>query len=157
MKITKNNQYGAYATATQTVAQTRQVVMLFDGAIRFMKQAKEAIARKDFEERYNLLVKTSEILMGLQGALDFEKGADIAKILYGYYASIDSRLFAIHRTNDLAACDHILKELKEMRDAWEHVDSRQTVKSERQAYEEPVPAAVISGPATVFESVAVSV
>lgn len=71
-----------------TVAKTRQVVMLYDGAIRYMQQAKQAINNKEIEERYKLLVRVSEILMGLQSALDFEQGGDVARILYDFYSLI---------------------------------------------------------------------
>ena len=39
--------YKAYSRANHTVSKTRQVVMLYDGAIRFMQQAAEAMEKKD--------------------------------------------------------------------------------------------------------------
>lgn len=117
-----SQQYRAYANAAMTVGKVRQVVMLYDGAIRFVKQATEAIAAGDFETRYNQLVKTSEIITGLQNSLDFEQGGDISKLLYDYYASIDARLFTVHRSNDVKMCEAIVKELKMMRDAWDQID-----------------------------------
>ncbi|MCQ6468560.1 flagellar export chaperone FliS, partial [Vibrio parahaemolyticus] len=81
--------YKAYAAANMTVGKTRQVVMLYDGVMRFVQQAIEAIKKEDYETRYNLLVKSSEIITGMQNSLDFENGGEIAKLLYDYYASID--------------------------------------------------------------------
>jgi flagellar protein FliS len=118
----EKQKYQAYAAATQTVAKTRQIVMLYDGAIRFMQQAKEAISEKRIQDRYNTLVKVNDIVMGMQGCLDFEKGGDIAKILYGYYASIIDRVFTIHRTDSLETCDEIIADLKRMRDVWNEID-----------------------------------
>ncbi len=118
----QKQQYQAYMAATQTVAKTKQIVLLYDGAIRFMQQAKEAIREKRIEDRYHLLVKTSDIISGLQACLDFENGGDIARLLYGFYASIDTRLFAIHRNNNLTACDDVINELKQMRDVWASID-----------------------------------
>jgi flagellar secretion chaperone FliS len=114
--------YQAYAAATQTVAKTRQIVMLYDGAIRFVHQAKEAIRERRIEDRYNLLIKASSIINGLQNCLDFEKGGKVAKILYQYYASIDQRLFAIQRSNNIQECDQVLSDLKQMRDVWQEID-----------------------------------
>lgn len=116
------NQYEAYRSATYTVAKTKQIVMLYDGVIRFMHQAKQAIEENRIEDRYNLLVRASEVVNGLQGALDFENGGQIAPILYNYYASIDSRMFSIHRTNSLEMCDDIIDDLKQMRDVWKGID-----------------------------------
>jgi flagellar protein FliS len=118
----EKQKYQAYATATQTVAKTRQIVMLYDGAIRFMRQAKDAIEQNRIEDRYNTLVKTNDILLGLQSCLDFERGGDIAKVLYGFYAGLIDRIFTIHRTNSQEECDGIIADLKQMRDVWDAID-----------------------------------
>ncbi len=114
--------YKAYNRASHTVNKTRQVVMLYDGAIRFMQQAAEAMERKDYETRYNKLTRVADIIIGLQACLDFEAGGDSAKMLYDFYASIDMRIFTLHRTNDAAAAQGVIAELKEMRDVWDKID-----------------------------------
>lgn len=119
------SQYKAYAQATQTVAKTRQVVMLYDAAIRDMKQAREAILDKRYEERFHLLTRVSEILTGLQSALDFAQGGRIAEMLDEFYRSLDMRVRQLHRTNSAETCDAIVAELKEMRDGWDSVDRQQ--------------------------------
>lgn len=124
--MVKRKQYQAYMSATYTVAKTKQVVMLYDGVIRFVRQAKDAIEAKRIEDRYNLLLKASEIITGLQGALDFEEGGEVAAILYNYYSSIDSRLFSIQRSNSLQTCDEVIADLKEMRDVWLAIDNSQS-------------------------------
>jgi flagellar protein FliS len=118
----KQSQYQAYRMAHHTVAPTRQVVMLYEGAIRYMQQAKEAIGRNDISQRYNLLAKTGEIIMGLQNSIDFENGKDIARILYDFYARVDMEILSIHQSSSLEMCDHVIRQLKQMRDAWNHVD-----------------------------------
>lgn len=120
--MAEKQKYQAYAVATQTVAPSRQIIMLYEGVIRSVQQAKEAISENRIEDRYNLLIKASELIGGLQGCLDFDKGGEIAGVLYNYYASIDARLFSIHRTNSLEDCDLAITDLKQMRDAWEDID-----------------------------------
>lgn len=114
--------YKAYSRATHTVSKTRQVVMLYDGAIRFLQQASEAISVRDYETRYNKLSRVSDIIIGLQACLDFDAGGASAKLLFDFYASIDMRIFALHRSNDQAACQALISEMKEMRDAWDKID-----------------------------------
>jgi flagellar secretion chaperone FliS len=121
-------QYQAYNVATQTVPKTKQIVMLYDGIIRFVQQAKEAIQEKRIQDRYNLLVRASEVIVSLQACLDHENGGNIAKILHDYYASIDMRILSIHRTNSTETCDRVIAELKEMRSAWHHIDTSAEVK-----------------------------
>lgn len=117
-----NKKYQAYAAAAMTVGKVRQVVMLYDGAIRFVQQAVEAIQREDYETRYNQLAKASEVITGLQNSLDYENGGEISKLLHDYYASIDARLFSVHRSNNVAVLESIQKELRMMRDAWHEID-----------------------------------
>jgi flagellar protein FliS len=117
-----NDHYKAYHRASHTVSNTRQVVMLYDGAIRFLQQAAEAIEKKDYETRYNKLTRVSDIVIGLQSCLDFDVGGDSAKILYDFYSAIDLRIFALHRSNDLKECQAVIAQMKEMREVWQNID-----------------------------------
>ena len=120
----KSAQYGAYSRATHTVAKTKQVVMLYDGAIRNLQQAKEAISERRIEDRFNLLARASEIVLGLQGCIDFDNGGAVATTLFDFYSSIDSRIMSIHRNNSIETCDQLIKELKEMREIWNEIDHK---------------------------------
>lgn len=133
----------AYNRATHTVAKTRQVVMLYDGAIRFLLQAKEAMEKGEIEKRYDKLVRASDVLMGLQSCLDFESGGPAAKVLFDFYGGMDLRIMALHRTSDAAACQQIVDEMKQMREVWDRID-RGSAESEavmEQAQENPAPSA----------------
>ncbi|MES2984038.1 MAG: flagellar export chaperone FliS [Pseudomonadota bacterium] len=122
MNQTSPGLYKAYSRANHTVSKTRQVVMLYDGAIRFLQQAIEAIEKKDYETRYHKLTRTCDIVIGLQSCLDFDAGGDSAKVLFDFYSAIDSRIFAVHRTNDIEECRKIIAQIKEMRDVWSQID-----------------------------------
>lgn len=116
------NPYQAYTQANHTVAKTRQVVMLYDGVIRNLQQAREAMEANRIEERYNKLVRASEIIMGLQMSLDFDQGQEAAQVLYEFYSSIDSRIMQLHRTGSREACDTIIDDIRQMRDIWNKID-----------------------------------
>ena len=117
--------YQAYGIATQTVAKTRQIVMLYDAVIRNIRQSMDAIAAGKYEERFHLLGKSSEIILGLQGALDFENGGDVAQSLYDFYGSIDQKIHLIQRNNNGTICEEIAAEIKQMRDVWNQIDHAQ--------------------------------
>lgn len=116
------NPYKAYSQANHTVAKTRQVVMLYDGVIRTLKQAKEAMEENRIEDRYNKLVRAAEIILGLQMSLDFEQGQEAAQALYDFYASIDSRIMQLHRGNFPDECQRVIDDVREMRDVWDKID-----------------------------------
>lgn len=117
-----NHSYKAYSRATHTVAKTRQVVMLYDGAIRFLNQAKDAMEKNEIERRFKALSKASEILSGLQACLDFEAGGQAAHTLNDFYSAMDMRIMQMHRTNDAAECAKVVEELKSMREVWNVID-----------------------------------
>jgi flagellar protein FliS len=114
--------YAAYKTAQHNASKCRQVVMLYDGAIKFVNKAIDAIAQKDIQDRYNNLESACNIILGLRSALDFENGREIAEILDQYYHSIDMRLITVHRNGRADICEQVINELKTMRDAWDEID-----------------------------------
>lgn len=136
--------YQAYAAAAMTTSKLRQVIMLYDGMVRFMQQSAEAIKAEDYESRYNLVTKAIKISQALQGALDYQHGHDIANILYGYYASLELRMYQLQRTNDLALCDGIVKDLRAMREAWQNIE---TIENEEKAKSTVSPVALLNTPA----------
>lgn len=117
-----SNRYKAYSKATHTVAKTRQIVMLYDGIVRFLSQAKEAMEKNEIERRFKTLSRCSEIIMGLQACLDYEAGGETANILNDFYASIDMRIMQLHRTNDAEECQKVIDEMKQMREVWNGID-----------------------------------
>ena len=121
-KAVYSQQMASYQMAHTTVQKTRQLVMLYDAVIRNLKQARIAMEENRFEDRFNLLTKAGNIISGLHGSIDFEKGGAIAEMLNNYYFAIDMRIINLNRTNSPQECDGIVEEVKLMRDAWEKID-----------------------------------
>ncbi len=144
----KTKQFAAYGAASQTTKKTKQVVMLYDGIIKFVKKAKEAIIEDRIEERFNSIQRACNIILGLQSGLDFERGGNVSELLNNFYSSIDTRLLLIHDTNDVKMCDQIIAELKVMRDAWEHVHNT----TEENSSKEVVPGAVLEAVTSIAVS-----
>ena len=119
-------QLASYKNATSTVQKTKQVVLLYDAVIRFLQQAKAAIVEKNYNERLNLLEKTTNILAGLHNSLDHENGGDVAKILDSFYGDLEIRVMGVNRSNDIVECDSLIEEVKSMREAWDEIDKKYT-------------------------------
>lgn len=137
----KPSQYQAYSLATRTVAKTRQVVMLYNGAIRFLQQAQVAIGEKRIEERFKLLQRASEIVVGLQSSIDFDTGGEIAHTLHRFYTGVSLRILSVNfkRDEGAAICEEIITDLKQMRDIWDSIDQTLNVPAEPVS-EQPVSA-----------------
>lgn len=124
MSPQKNAQYKAYSAAAHTVPKTRQIVMLYDGAIRFLKQAQAAMEEKRIEDRYRLLVRASDVIVGMQNSIDFENGGEVAHTLHRFYTDMSTRILSVnlHPKQGQELCTGIIDELKGMRDVWDRID-----------------------------------
>ncbi len=117
-------QYSAYGAANETVSKSQQIVMLYDGIIKFTRKARESIEENKIEERFNNLQRACKIILGLQFSLDFDNGGEISQILSNFYNAMDLRIMALNRSNSLEDLDKILNEIKIMRDAWNEIDQK---------------------------------
>jgi len=104
--------------AVETRSPMELVVMLYDGALRFLEEARGAIARRDVAARAEAVSRALAILTELQGTLDVKQGGEIADRLDGLYAFSISRLLDLTAKQDATAIDDIVKVLKPLRDSW---------------------------------------
>jgi flagellar protein FliS len=100
------------------------VVMLYDGALRFLGEASAAATRGDLRARAQTISRALAIIAELQNTLDLEKGGDIASQLDDLYAYITSRLLDVALKNDATAIDEARKLLTPIRDAWSQISSQ---------------------------------
>ena len=106
-------------TTGVTGADSIQLIqMLFDGLIESLATAKGQIERGMIEEKSKSIARAGRIVVGLQGALDFEKGGDIARNLNDLYAYVTRRLFHVNAHNDLEALKEVHNLMSEIRGAW---------------------------------------
>ena len=108
----------AYGQAVETVSPARQIVMLYDGVLRYIANARSAIADRRISDRYQAVQKATQILEGLQGCLDHENGGDIAPQLDRLYTHYIFRLQAINVEDDPAICDELIALIGELRESW---------------------------------------
>lgn len=70
------------------------------------------------KEKSDALGRAGRIVVGLQGALDFKQGGDLAQNLNELYAYVTRRLFHINAHNDLEALDEVFTLMNDIRQAW---------------------------------------
>ena len=99
------------------------IQMLFDGLLESLATARGHIQHNNINEKSKAIARASRIVIGLQGALDFEKGGDLANNLNELYSYVTRRLFHVNAHNDLAVLDEIHGLMREIRDAWEGMPS----------------------------------
>jgi flagellar protein FliS len=96
--------------------------MLYEGAIRFVQQAHEAVIQGDAQARHDKLRRAGDIVSALQSALDLDQGGALAKGLFDFYGAIGMRLLSLHRTPSPSAYSAVAEELRSMRDMWDAID-----------------------------------
>ena len=97
------------------------VVMLYDGALRFVADARDAHQGQDLIRRARAVSRAMAIVAELQNTLNVREGGAIAVELDRLYTYISSRLVAVNATGDAAALDEITKLLLPLRDAWAQI------------------------------------
>ena len=118
-----------YATAQRayrdssvlTAPPERLVVMLYDGAHRFLFQAAHAMRSGDISLMNNRMQRAEAIISELRGTLNFEQGGDIAHRLEAIYSFCQRHLLEARLKRDPQRIEAVMKLLAELRDAWEQV------------------------------------
>lgn len=95
-----------------------RIVLLYNGAIKFLLLAKASIEKNNIQERFNNNKKALDIITYLQATLDMEKGGDIATNLYRIYNYMQMRLIDVDMKNDVTAIDDVVEKLRELNASW---------------------------------------
>ncbi len=94
------------------------ILMLYEGALRFVNFAKKAIKENNIEDKVKYIIKTSNIFIELINSLDFEKGGDVAYYLNGLYAYQLELLTKANLENETKYLDDVIRVLKGLIEAW---------------------------------------
>ena len=78
--------------AVQTSSPTKLVVMLYEGAIRFLGQSVTAIESKDIDTKRQSIDRAMAVIQHLQSTLDRDRGGDVAAELDRLYIYITSKV-----------------------------------------------------------------
>jgi flagellar protein FliS len=110
------DQYFRNAVLTATPEQLQ--LMLYDGAVRFAAQAREAMQARDIEQTHNLLTKAQRIIIEMQNSLRPEVAPEICSQMAGLYTFAYRRLVDANVNKDMVALDEALQILNHMRQTW---------------------------------------
>jgi len=108
-------------TAVLTQNRGKLVVMLYDGAIKFMKLAIIEIEAKNYEQKNKHLIKAQDIIHELNVVLDMETGGDIAVNLRKLYAFMYGHLARANAKNDVQLIREVITCMEELNQAWKEI------------------------------------
>ena len=96
--------YGAVQvmSGVATANNVQLIQMLFDGFLQSLCVAKGHMLNGDIEEKSKSISRASRIVVGLQGALDFSRGGELAHNLNDLYSYVMS--FDLHQCPQRSGC-----------------------------------------------------
>ncbi len=108
-------------SAVLTATQEQLIVMLYDGAGRYLAQAAVAMGERQIEAAHNKLRRAELIIGHLQASLDFERGGEIAPRLASIYLFCQRHLNQARLNSDPEPIDEVRRLLGTLRDAWSQI------------------------------------
>ncbi|MCR9141177.1 MAG: flagellar export chaperone FliS [bacterium] len=122
MAALKKNQYDAYKdTEITTANQGKLIIMLYDGALRFLKIANENMSPRTYDVVNTNIIKAQDIVTELMLALNMDEGGEVAENLFNLYAYMKKRLLEANIAKDTAVVDEVLGILNQLKGAWSEV------------------------------------
>ncbi|GIV16300.1 MAG: flagellar protein FliS [Armatimonadota bacterium] len=121
--MTLTSPYDVYQRAqVDTASPAKLVVMLYDGAIRFLKQGQTAMQQGNREKQNHCLVRAQRIITELASSLDMEAGGDIAANLMALYQFMHEQLVLANLQDDVDKVQKVREMLESLREAWAQVE-----------------------------------
>jgi flagellar protein FliS len=118
--MVKRNPYAAYANNKIMMASPAELtLMLYDGAIKFVNIAMDAIDQKDVEKAHDNIRKADLIIEEFQITLNHKY--EVAKDFDQVYKYIRERLLWANVKKDKEILEEVQEHLHTMRDTWKEV------------------------------------
>jgi flagellar secretion chaperone FliS len=111
--------------AVQTSSPGKLVVMLYEGAVRFLNQSISAINAKDLALKRQSVDRAVAVIQHLQSTLDMSQGKQVAEDLDRLYTYITSRVLEGSGKLEVAPLEEAIKLLTVLLSGWEEVAKKE--------------------------------
>ena len=123
-----NTAYQQYLDSqVMTASKGKLLLLTYDGAIRFLRQAQGHMAARSFEQQNACLAKAQRIILELIYTLDTKVDPDLAHRLTLLYEYMFNRLIEANVHDNSEALDEVLGHLNGLREAWADADRQLTM------------------------------
>lgn len=125
MAIPGKNPYDKYKqTEINTANQGTLIVMLYDGAIKFLNIARDAMtSAKTYDKANENILKAQDIITELMLSLNMDEKNEIAQNLFSLYMYFKKRLLEANIQKNPEIIDEVVRFLKELREAWNKISA----------------------------------
>jgi flagellar protein FliS len=108
-------------SSISTQSKGRLIVMLYDGAIRFLKLAIMEMEKNNYEAKGRYINKALDIINELNVVLDMNTGGEIAGNLRQLYNFMSNRLSEANIKCDIELVRDVIKLLEELNSGWKAI------------------------------------
>ncbi|MFZ5810706.1 MAG: flagellar export chaperone FliS [Thermodesulfobacteriota bacterium] len=105
-------------TQVNTTSQGDILILLYEGALKYLAQAKEKIAARDYAAKGILISRALDILTELQSSLNAQKGGELADNLQRLYFYCSRRLLLANLKMDTDIIDEVIRILSGLSEAF---------------------------------------
>ncbi len=115
-----SNPYQSYQqNSVNTASPGELTLMLYNGCLKFIHQAKKAIEEKNIEMKNTNIQKAQSIIQELMVTLNMD--IDVSKNMMSLYDFMNRRLMEANIKNDASVLDEVEGLVTEFRDTWKEV------------------------------------
>ena len=107
--------------AIGTQSRGRLIVLLYDGAIKFMKLAIKEMEAGNPAAKGQYIGRAQDIINELNAVLDMEAGGEIAQNLRRLYLFMNRRLSQAHAQNDPQMVREVITLMEELNQSWKTI------------------------------------
>jgi flagellar protein FliS len=104
-----------------TQGKGRLIVLLYDGAIKFMKLAIKELEAENYEAKGQYIDKAQDIINELNAVLDMDAGGEIATNLRKLYCFMNSRLSEANNKRDPQMIREVIELMEELNHSWKAI------------------------------------
>jgi flagellar protein FliS len=113
---------GAYQeVAVGTQSKGRLIVMLYDGAVKFLKLAIRELEAENYAAKGQYINRAQDIINELNAVLDMEAGGEIAQNLRRIYLFMNRRLSEANAKRDPQMIQEVIGLLDELNQSWKAI------------------------------------
>lgn len=112
--------HNAYKQNSVTTASPGELtLMLYNGCLKFLSRAKQAIDEKNIQEKNTNLQKAQAIIAEFMSTLNMD--IEVSKNMLALYEYMNRRLVEANMKNDIAIVEEVEGMITEFRDTWKEV------------------------------------
>jgi flagellar protein FliS len=107
--------------AVTTQSKGRLIVLLYDGAIKFMKLAVKELEAQNYEGKGRYIGRAQDIINELNAVLDMDAGGETAANLRKLYCFMNRRLAEANTRRDPQMIREVITLMEELNQSWKAI------------------------------------